>query len=174
MLIGIARHYHFGPLAYARQNHLHLIGRGVLHFICDHPTLFKRATSHECQGTYLNLLLLAETNDLLGAPTIVEHVEHGLHPGLHLLFERTREESMLLLHADRRTGNDDLFDLLFFDSPYCMFTGYHGLPCPTWTGGKNDGFPFVLEQFVIPNLGWIFGFDARTPLSSEITRRCHK
>src|SRR5690349_799938 len=45
----VAGHHHPGPEAQPGEEHLHLLGRGVLRLVQDDERVIKRATTHKCQ-----------------------------------------------------------------------------------------------------------------------------
>ena len=101
-----------GAEADAGEEHLHLLGRGVLGLVQDDEGVGQRAAAHVGQRSDLDLLALDELADALGAHQLVEGVEERAQIGVDLLGEVTRQEAQALAGFHGGAGEDDALDLV--------------------------------------------------------------
>ena len=91
----------------ARQEHLHLVGRGVLSLVENDERLIERAAPHECQRRHLDHAPLEVGVDALGVEHVVEGVEERAQIRIDLLHHRAGQKAEPLARFDRRPSEDD-------------------------------------------------------------------
>ena len=96
----------------ARQEHLHLLGRGVLRLVEDHERVVQRAAAHEGERRDLDGAALEQPLDLLGLEHVVERVVQRPQVRIDLLLQVAGQEAELLARLDRRARQHDAADLL--------------------------------------------------------------
>ena len=96
----------------AGQEHLHLLGRGVLRLVEDDEALVERAAPHERQGRDLDRAPLEQALGALGLDHVVERVVQRAQVGVDLGGQVAGQEAEPLAGLDRRAGEDDAVDLL--------------------------------------------------------------
>src|SRR5690606_32196072 len=70
----VARHYYFAVEAHAGEEHLHLLGGGVLSLVEDYEGVVEGAAAHEGQRRHLDGALLHEPLGTLGGQHVVKGV----------------------------------------------------------------------------------------------------
>ena len=103
---------HLRAEAQPREEHLHLLGRGVLRLVQDDERVVEGAAAHEGQRRHLDLALLDERRQLLAVHHVVERVEQRPEVGVDLLGHGARQEAEALPRLHRRPREDDAADLL--------------------------------------------------------------
>ena len=96
----------------ARQEHLHLLGRGVLRFVEDDERVVQRAAAHEGDRRDLDRAALDEARRLLGVHHVVERVVERPQVRVDLLLQIAGQEPELLAGFDRGPRQDDAADFL--------------------------------------------------------------
>ena len=94
------------------EEHLHLLGRGVLRLVEDHEGVVQRAPAHERQRCDLDHAALEMLGDLLGVDHVVQRVEQRPQVGIDLRHQVAGQEAEALAGLDRRARQDDPVDLL--------------------------------------------------------------
>ena len=102
----------FEPKPEPGQEHLHLLGRGVLRLVEDDEGVVERAAAHERDRRDLDRAALDQPRRLLGVHHVVERVVERPQVRVHLLLQVARQEPELLARLDRRPRQDDAADLL--------------------------------------------------------------
>ena len=94
------------------EEHLHLLGRGVLRLVEDDERVVERAAAHVRQRRDLDGAGGEQLGDRLGVDHVVQRVVERAQVGVDLLAERAGQEAEPLPRLDRRPGQDDPVDLL--------------------------------------------------------------
>ena len=103
----------------AGEEHLHLLGRGVLGLVEDDEAGVERAAAHERERRHLHRLALEEALRALGFEHVVERVVERSEVRVDLGHEIARQEAEPLTGLDRGPGEDDALHLLVLE-------GLHG------------------------------------------------
>ena len=101
-----------GAEAEPGQEHLHLLGRGVLRLVEDDERVVERAAAHERQRRDLDGPGRHQLGDQLGVEHVVQRVVQRAQVGVDLLGQRAGQEAEPLAGLDRRAAEDDPVDLL--------------------------------------------------------------
>ena len=109
---GVAGDDRLGAEADAGEEHLHLLGRGVLRLVEDDEAVVERAAAHEGQRRHLDRLALEQALRALGLDHVVERVVERAQVGVDLGHQVAGQEAEPLAGLDRRAGEDDALDLL--------------------------------------------------------------
>ena len=104
----------------------------------------QRTSPHIGQGGDLDNAFLDVGAKLLPRQHVVERVVQRSKIGIHLLFQIARQEAKTLACFHRRTGKDDLGDLIVLERGNCNCHRHIRLACPRGSHGKHD--------IVLPNL----------------------
>ena len=94
----------------AREEHLHLLGRGVLRLVEDDEAVVQRASAHVGERRELDRLALEELRRLVEAHQVVHGVVQRPQVRVDLLREVARQESQALARLDRRAHQHDALD----------------------------------------------------------------
>ena len=108
----VARHHRLGPEAEAREEHLHLLGRGVLRLVEDDERVVQRAPAHERERRDLDGAALEQPLDAIDFEHVVERVVERPQVRVHLLLQVAGQEPELLARFDGRPRQDDAAHLL--------------------------------------------------------------
>ena len=107
-----------GAEADAGQEHLHLLGGGVLGLVEDDEARIERAAPHERQWRHLDGASLQKPLHSLAAHHVVQRVVEGAQVGIDLGHQVAGEESEPLPRLDRGTGEDDAGHLAVVERPH--------------------------------------------------------
>src|SRR4051794_34426984 len=107
----VAGHDHLRVEAEAREEHLHLLRRGVLGLVEDDEGVRERAAAHEGQRRDLDDTALQVLVHALGLEHRVERVEQRAQVRVDLRHHVAREEAQALAGLDGGTRQDDAVDL---------------------------------------------------------------
>ena len=119
----VAGDHHPGVEAQPGEEHLHLLGAGVLGLVEDDEAVVERAAAHEGQRRDLDHPALEVLGDPLGVEHVVQGVEQRPQVGIDLGHQVTGQEAEALARLDGGTGEDDPVDL----------------PAAERGGGERDG-----------------------------------
>ena len=108
----VAGDHDLGAEAEPGQEHLHLLGRGVLRLVEDDERVVERAAAHVGQRCDLDGPGREQLGDGLGVEHVVQGVVQRAQVGVDLLAERAGQEPEPLAGLDRGAGQDDPVDLL--------------------------------------------------------------
>ncbi len=108
----VAGHDHLRSEADAGEEHLHLLGRGVLGLVEDDEAVVERAAAHERQRRHLDGLALEQLLRALRLDHVVERVVQRAEVGVDLGHQVARQEAEPLAGLDRGPGEDDALDVL--------------------------------------------------------------
>ena len=89
------------------QEHLHLLGAGVLRLVEDHEGVVEGAAAHEGERRHLDHAALEVAVDPVGVEHVVERVEERPQVGVDLGLDVAGQEAEPLAGLDRRAGEDD-------------------------------------------------------------------
>src|SRR5712692_11103893 len=89
----VAVHHRLGAEADAREEHLHLLGGGVLRFVEDHEGMVERAPAHVGERRELDGAALEELAGFLEAHQVVERVVQRPQIRIDLLRAVTRQKA---------------------------------------------------------------------------------
>ena len=89
------------------EEHLHLLGRGVLGLVEDDERRVERSAPHEGQRRHLHRAAVEQGGGPLGADHVVEGVPQRPEVGVDLGHQVAGEEAQPLAGLDRRAGEDD-------------------------------------------------------------------
>ena len=103
----VAGHDRLRAEADARQEHLHLLDRGVLRLVENDERIVERAAAHERERRDLDDVALDEARDAIEAQHLVERVVHRPQVRIDLLREIARQEAEPLAGLDRRPHQHD-------------------------------------------------------------------
>ena len=98
---------HLRAEAEPRQEHLHLLGRGVLRLVEDDEAVVQCPAAHEGQRRHLDRAALHVRVELLRVHRVVERVEERAHVRVDLREHVAGEEAEPLARLDRGAGEDD-------------------------------------------------------------------
>ena len=96
-----------GAEAEPRQEHLHLLGRGVLRLVQDDEAVVQRAAAHERERRHLDRAALHVGVRLVGLEHVVERVEQRAQVRVDLGEHVARQEPEPLAGLDRGAREDD-------------------------------------------------------------------
>src|ERR1700761_4154218 len=108
----VAGHHDLRPEPEAGEEHLHLLGRGVLRLVENDERVIQRPTTHKGQRGYFNRARSRELRNRLGVDRVVQGVVEGAQVRVDLLVERAGEEGKAFTRLDGRAGENDPVDLL--------------------------------------------------------------
>src|SRR5947209_5900078 len=111
----------------AGQEHLHLLGRGVLGLVEDDEAVVQRPATHIGQGRHLDRASLEQALGPLELEHVVEGVVEGAEVGVDLGHEVAGQEPEALARFDGGTGEDDAVHLLVLQRLHTEGDGQVGL-----------------------------------------------
>ncbi len=103
----VAGHHHPRVEAEPRQEHLHLLGAGVLRLVEDDEGVVEGAAAHEGQRRHLDHAALEVAVDPVGVEHVEEGVEERAQVGVDLGLDVAGQEAEPLAGLDRGAGEDD-------------------------------------------------------------------
>ena len=124
----VAGHDHLRPEAEPREEHLHLLGRGVLRLVENDEAVVERAPAHERKRGDLDGPVVEKLVRALHIGHVVERIVERADVGIDLLGERARQKPQALARLDDRTRQDDAPDLLALERGDGHRHGKVGLP----------------------------------------------
>src|SRR5918998_2252281 len=137
-LCPVAGYHHLRAEPEARQEHLHLLGGGVLGFVQDDERVVQGPTSHKRQRRDLDYTPLQVPLELGGVDHLVERVVERPEVGVDLRHHVARQEPERLPRLDRGPRQDDPRHL----APVQGLDGKRhrevGLPRPRGPYAKHD------------------------------------
>ena len=149
------------PEADAGQEHLHLLGRGVLGLVEDDEAAVERAPPHERQRRHLDRAPLEQALGALGLDHVVEGVVQRAQVGVDLGHEVAGQEPEALTGLDRRAGEDDAVDLLGLEG---LHRHGHRQPRLAGAGGPDaEGDDVVADGVDVALLAARLGAHAAAP-----------
>ena len=118
----------------AGQEHLHLLGRGVLRLVEDDERAVERAAAHEGERRHLDGAALEQALRALGLEQVVEGVVERAQVRVDLGHQVAREEAEPLAGLDGGAGEDDPGHLARLQRMHGLGHGQVGLAGP----GRSD------------------------------------
>src|SRR3954452_4922476 len=115
----VACDHGFGAEADTRQEHLHLLERGVLRLIEDDERVVERAPTHVGERTNLDRAALEKLADLLEAHEIVQSVVQRTQIRIDLLCEIAGKEAQSLSSFDGGAHQHDALHRIALEGVYC-------------------------------------------------------
>ena len=138
-LAQVAGNHELGVKTQARQEHLHLLGRGILRLVEHHEGITQRAAAHVGKRGDLDHATL---HKLIGALAI-HHVKKGVvertHVGIYLFLKGTGQKAQILPRLDNRTRQDQTAHLVTLERGNGERHGQIGLTGTGRTQAKGDG-----------------------------------
>jgi hypothetical protein len=116
----VSRDDHARPEAEAREEHLHLLGRGVLRLVEHDEGVVEGAAAHVRERRDLDRARGQELRNDFGVEHLVQCVIERSKVRVDLVGQRSRQVAQSLAGLDRRTSEDDAVDLF-------PLQGLHGL-----------------------------------------------
>ena len=98
---------HLGPEAQAGEEHLHLLGRGVLGLVQDDERVVEGPAPHVGEGSHLDGAPLQVVGQPFAVHHVVEGIEQGAQVGIDLLHQSPGQKAQLLARLHRRPGEND-------------------------------------------------------------------
>src|SRR6202795_2551376 len=108
----VAGDYRLGIKSQAGDEHLHLLGGGVLRFVQDDERIVQRAPAHEGDGRDLDDIFFEIALDALGLEHVKECVIERPQIRIDFLLQRAGEKAETLTGLNRRPRQDDAIHLL--------------------------------------------------------------
>ena len=108
----VARDDHFRVEAQTSEEHLHLLGCGVLCFVENDEAIVERAATHECERRDFDNAAFDEFAGAFHVCHIEQRVVERANVGVDLLGERARQKAQVLACLDHRAREDDTIDFL--------------------------------------------------------------
>ncbi len=107
----VAGHDRLRPEADPGEEHLHLLGAGVLRLVEDDEAVVERAAPHERERRHLDVAPVDEPLRAVGLEHVVQRVVERAQIRVDLGHQVAGEEAESLPGLDRRSGEDDPVDL---------------------------------------------------------------
>src|SRR5690606_26583068 len=107
----VTRDDHFRAEAESREEHLHLLWRGVLRLIEHNKRVIERTTAHVGERRDLDGAAREELRHEFWVHHLVERVVQRTEVRVDLVREGSREKAQSLARLDRGTTQDDAVDL---------------------------------------------------------------
>src|SRR4051812_4092910 len=124
----VAVHHRLGAEADTREEHLHLLGRGVLRFVEDDEGVVERAAAHVGERRELDRAALEKLAGLLEAHEVEKRVVERAQIWIDLLREIARQETQSLARFDGRAREHDALHLVSLERVDRAGHGQVGLP----------------------------------------------
>ena len=121
------------------EEHLHLLGRGVLGLVQDHEGVVERAPSHVGERCHLDAAGLHEPRNGLGVHHVVQRVVERAQVRVDLVVERSGQEPQPLPRLDRGPREDDPVDLLGLQRAHGLGHGQVGLAGARGADAEHHG-----------------------------------
>lgn len=102
----------FEPHAKTRDEHLHLLGRGILCLVQDDEAVVQGSTAHECERSDLDHPFGEELIGTHWVHHVEERIVERTNVGINLLGERSGQKAEVLPRSYHRTREQDAPDLL--------------------------------------------------------------
>ena len=139
----IAGDHRLGAKSDAREEHFHLLGRGVLRFVEDDEGVVKRASPHVGERRHFNGVTLEHLADLVKAHQIVECVVEWAQIRIDFLRQVARQKAEALTGFDGGAHENDALYRIAFELVHGAGDSQIGLARARRSDGKAD---VVLEN----------------------------
>ena len=153
----VARHHHLGAEAQAGEEHLDLLGGGVLRLVQDDEGVIQRTAPHVGQGGYLNDALLHQLLMGLGTQHLTQGVVEGAEVGVDLAEQVAWEEAQPLARLDGGASEQDAGDLLLLEGLDRHGHGQEGLTRTCGSHAQDDGI--LTDGLHVPGLACGLGLN---------------
>ena len=110
----VAGNHAFGMRPDAREQHEHLLGRGVLRFVQNHKRVVQRSSTHVSQRRDLDRLARDRALDLFRLEHVAKRIVKRPQIRRDFLFELARKKTERFAGFDGRASQNDSTDLIFF------------------------------------------------------------
>ena len=134
----VAGHHALGAEPDAGQEHLHLLGRGVLRLVEDDERAVERAAPHEGQRRHLDRAPVEQALRALGLEQVVERVVERAQVGVDLGHQVAGQEAEPLARLDGRPGQDDAGHLPGLERVHGLGHGQVRLARPGGADAEGD------------------------------------
>src|SRR5581483_11737588 len=118
-LSDVARNQRLGIKPKAGDEHLHLLGGGVLGLVKNNERIVESAAAHERDRRNLDDVLFQIPVHLLELEHVIQSVIQRPQVGIDLFLQRTRQEAQTLSRFNRRAGEYDAVHLFGRQSRNC-------------------------------------------------------
>ena len=162
----VARDDHLRAEPEPGEEHLHLLGRGVLSLVEDDEGVVERATAHEGQWRDLDGARGHQPRDRVGVDHVVQGVVERAQIGVDLVAQRPGQEAQPLARFDRRPGEDDPVDPLALQRSDRLGHRQIGLPGAGRADPEDDRVH--VDRVDIPLLPQGFRPDRPTAVADDI------
>src|SRR3954471_20100765 len=161
----VAGHHHLRAEPEPGEEHLHLLGRGVLGLVEDDEAVVQRAAAHEGERRDLDRPALEVLGDLLGVEHVLERVEEGAQVGVDLGHQVAGQEAEALAGLDGRAREDDAVDLAALERG-----GRHRHRQPRLAGARGadaEGDRVAADRVDVALLRDALGRDLQRPVAPD-------
>ena len=139
-----------GVVAETGNEHLHLLGRGVLRFVHDDESVVESATSHEGERGDFDDIGLEHLVDLDGIDEVIESVIKGPEIRIDFFLERAWEEAKAFAGFDRGADKDNAVD--FFRHEGADGHGYGKVSFPGPGRAEAEGHVRLFDRLDVFSL----------------------
>src|SRR5208337_3509450 len=108
----VAGDHRLGTESQAGDEHLHLLGGGVLRLVQNDEGIVQGASAHESDRSNLDDIFFEITLDALRVEHVKERVVQGTQIRIDFLLQGAGEKAQAFSGLDRRARQDDAVDLL--------------------------------------------------------------
>ena len=135
----VAGHHHLRVESQSRQEHLHLLRGRVLRFVEDHIRVVERAAAHVGERRHFDCAVVEQRAHALRTEHVGQGVVQGAQIRVHLLVERTGQESEVLSRFHGGTCQDDAPHLAFLERAHGLGHRQVGLAGAGRADAERDG-----------------------------------
>ena len=118
------------PKPQAREEHLHLLGSGVLRLVEHDERIVERAPAHVCQRRDLDRAARHELGHEFGIHHLVEGVVQRTQIGIDLVVQGAWQEAEPFARLHGGPGQDDATDLFALSACTALAIARYVLPVP--------------------------------------------
>ncbi len=165
----VAGDHHLRAETQARQEHLHLLGRGVLRLVEDDERVVERAAAHVRQRRHLDGPLGHEPRDRVRVEHVVQRVVERPQVWVDLLVQSARQEAEPLPRLDGRPREDDPPHLLGLQRLHGLGDGEVRLAGAGRADAEHDGV--VVDRVDVPLLVERLGPDRAAAVGEDVQRQ---
>ena len=168
----VAGDHDLGAEAEPGQEHLHLLGRGVLRLVEDDERVVERAAAHVGQRRDLDRPGREQLGDRLGVEHVVQGVVQRAQVGVDLLAQRAGQEAEPLAGLDGRPGQDDPVDLLGLQRLHGLGHREVGLAGAGGADAEDDGV--LVDRVDVALLVQRLGPDRAAAVGQDVEARARR
>ena len=144
----VAGDHCLGADADARQEHLHLLRRGVLRLVENDEGMVQGPSAHVGERRDLDGLALEHLAHLVEAHQVVERVIERAQIGIDLLRQVPGQEAEALARFHRRPGQDDAANQIALEGVHCAGHGEIGFAGAGRADAEGDVMFLDLAQIL--------------------------